>query len=85
VERKNELQRSRDGIGSNHQDGPDKGRGRRTDDVIYNSRVSHGAHGALVAGKLGIVGMDVARLNPTDQRDQKDTQHRENLHVRLKA
>ena len=85
MERKNELQRSRDGIGSNHQDGPDKGRGRRTDDVIYNSRVSHGAHGALVAGKLGILSVNVGCLNPSDQHDQKDTQHRENLHVRLKA
>lgn len=35
--------------------------------MIQDSGMSHRAHGALMAGNLGILGVDVSCLNCTDQ------------------
>ena len=45
--------------------------------LIQDSRVGHGADGALVAGNPGISGVDVDDFNYADKRNEKDAEQRE--------
>lgn len=67
MERRNKFRGVRDRIGNYDQDSPHKQRNRRADDVIQDSRVGHRAHRALVAGKLGILRVNVGRLHKGDK------------------
>jgi hypothetical protein len=52
--------------------------------VTENSRMRHRAHGALVAGNLGILGVDVSCLNKARENDDQDTENRQRPKDRLR-
>ena len=53
--------------------------------MIENSGMRHRAHGAIVAGEVGILGVHVGSLECTDENDQADAQEGEDSQQRVTA
>jgi len=63
-------------LGHHHQSCADKERDGSIHRTTQNSSVGHGADRTLVAGKLGIISVNVDGLDDAYKGDQKDTQQR---------
>ena len=85
AKRGDKTQRVAGRLGHYYERSADKERSRPIHRATKNSRMGHGADRTIMAGKLGIVGVNVNSLDDTDEGNEQDTKQRQSYNRRLLA
>lgn len=74
---RNRFRGAPDRVKRNHQYRANKQRRWRSDNITQHACMGHGAHGALMAGKLGIVSVNVGGLHKAGESHRQNTDQRQ--------